>query len=630
MSDRRAFYLELEAGPVLALLDRPAARASTTSVLIVPPFGWQDTSSYRSRRSWAQALAAAGHPTLRIDLPGTADSAGSPRDGALLEAWTAAVSGAARWLLAQEGCERVAGIGIGIGGLVLANAADAGAPLEALALWGVPARGRAPVRELRAFAALEAAQPVDPATGARTAVPQGAIAAAGFLLGAETARALSAVDLTVAPVPPGVGRVLLLERDGLAVDARLRARFEAAGDVELTVAPGPGYADMMMAEPHDAEPSAEVLAALVAWLAPVPAPRPEPRSAEPAPTTASSAAVVVGDTVVRETPFTVEQPFGELFGVLTEPGGAPAPVTAVLLNAGAQRRTGPNRMWVEVGRRWPAEHGVATLRLDLEGIGEADGEPKLLADVAGFYVPRYVEQVRAALDALTARGLPSRFILFGLCSGAYWSFHTGIEDPRIVAAFMLNPRTLLWDSWSDSARQARHVGRQLLSPRAWRRLLRGERPQQSIGSTIRSLLLRALAVPARIPARLAERRRERAVGGDPLDLALDGLRDNGTRGFVLFTEGEPLHEEWQREGRTARMGRWPNVETRFLSAGLEEISGSPDAHTLRPVWLQQQVHGLVDEALTEIVGELRGAEPASAAQKAAPRTAEPLGSIERS
>ena len=53
------------------------------------------------------------------------------------------------------------------------------------------------------------------------------------------------------------------------------------------------------------------------------------------------------------------------------------------------------------------------LRVDLAGIGESEGATTGYADVAAFYVPDFVEQIRAVLDALQARGLPPRFVLLG-------------------------------------------------------------------------------------------------------------------------------------------------------------------------------------------------------------------------
>jgi len=578
----RPLYLELERGAVFALLDRPPASAAETAVLLVPPFGWQDTSSYRSRRAWARQLAAAGHPTLRIDLPASGDSAGGPRDPELVAAWVDAIAGAARWLAAEQGAARVAAVGIGLGGLLAWHAADAGAPIDALALWGAPTRGRAYVRELRALAALEAARATDP-DGA--GVPAGAVTAAGFLLSAETVAALSRIDLAAAPPPDGVGRVLLLERDGMPVDERLRERVEAS-EAELTVAPGGGYAAMLTAEPHEAEPSAEAFAQLRDWLARgerVGAGPARARASIAAPASADGAAIAVGDATVRERPLTVAQSFGELFGVLAEPDDDPAPLTAVLLNAGAQRRTGPSRLWTEVARRWTAVHRVPTLRLDLEGIGDADGEAGVLADVAGFYVDRYVSQVRAALDALETLGRPPRFVLFGLCSGAYWSFHGALADERVTAALMVNSRVLLWDDQLDDRREARKLG-SVLKPAVWRRFLAGEMPRGQLLRTLRAL-------PAALPQLLRRRLRSRSdAGADPLDVALAPLETSDRRLWMAFTAGEPLHAELERAGRLEAFAGSRAVE-------VVRVPGDVSAHTLEPLPLQRAVADLLDERL---------------------------------
>src|SRR6202020_1242018 len=99
---------------------------------------------------------------------------------------------------------------------------------------------------------------------------------------------------------------------------------------------------------------------------------------------------------LRERPVFVDGPSGPLFGVLTEPLAGRRELTGLLLNAGPQRRTGPNRMWVQIARSWAAQ-GVSTLRLDLAGIGDSEGDATVLARVAEFYKDTYAEQACGAL-----------------------------------------------------------------------------------------------------------------------------------------------------------------------------------------------------------------------------------------
>ena len=53
----------------------------------------------------------------------------------------------------------------------------------------------------------------------------------------------------------------------------------------------------------------------------------------------------------------------------------------MLLNSGAVRRIGPQRMWVEAARRWAAL-GVPTLRFDVVGVGDSDGDGSAYATAA--------------------------------------------------------------------------------------------------------------------------------------------------------------------------------------------------------------------------------------------------------
>jgi alpha-beta hydrolase superfamily lysophospholipase len=580
----------------------PAERGPRqTAVLLCPPFGWEDICSYRSRRTWAQQLAAAGHPTLRVELPGAGDSGGAPGDSRLLDAWTDAVGSAAQWLGASTGARRVAAIGIGLGGLLICRAAADGAPIAEAVLWAVPAKGRAFVRELRAFGRMESSK-FSPGEAFKVQpLPRGYVGAGGFVLNGETAKSLDRLDLATLELPDDrLRRVLLLERDGIAVDARLREHLQQTGR-DVSVAPGAGY-NAMMAEPQQARAPTQVFAEVESWLS---EPHAEEvivaaesedesslideglggraRSATPSVIRTGlarerdSTELTIGDAVIRERSLAIEQPFGRLFGVLTEPTmKETTDLGAVLLNAGAIRRIGPNRMWVELARRWAAR-GVPSLRLDLEGLGDSDGDDTRFADVAELYIPQLVDQVQTAIDVVEAHGIAQRFVLVGLCSGAYWSFHGALRDERVVAAFMLNPRTLFWDASQETVRYLR---RGLLQPASWGMVLRGEVQRSRVGSVIRdaprSLVRRALA------------RVQGLAASDEVDLVLDLLRDGHKRLVFVFSENEPLHEELERQGRLPRNERWPNMK-------LELIPGRD--HTLRPHYSQERAHEALDRAL---------------------------------
>jgi alpha-beta hydrolase superfamily lysophospholipase len=269
---------------------------------------------------------------------------------------------------------------------------------------------------------------------------------------------------------------------------------------------------------------------------------------------------------LRETPLSIPQRSGELFGVLAEPTGPAAPLCLVLVNPAAIRHTGPNRMWVELARRWAAR-GVPVLRLDVGGIGESDGPSERYADVAAFYVPELVGHLRAALDALEARGLGPRFVAGGLCSGAYWSFQAALEDERLCAALMINPRALMWDRWARSVAFLGARGAAVGS---------GQRSTTGHGSR------RRLALALVRPWERARARR--------LDRALDRLQRRGAGGLMVFTGDEPLYRQFERDGRLTRAARWPDLS-------IELISATPETHTLRPLRMQREVHAALDRTL---------------------------------
>jgi pimeloyl-ACP methyl ester carboxylesterase len=573
----RPLYLSIDGiDPVFGLLHMPADGSShETSVLICPPFGWEESCSYRSRRDWAMHLAAAGYPALRIDLPGSGDSGGSPEDQGLLEAWTAAINAAADWLKATTGSRRVAAIGIGLGGLLAYNAIAEGAAIEEVVLWAAPARGRTFIRELRAFGLMEASQAAG--DGAKHyQLPDGWTGAGGFVLSPETTRALEGLDTATLDLPDGqVQRALVLEREGITVNERLVGRLEESG-AKVTVSSGEGYSEMMDV-PHEARSPLEVFALTQAWLDETSSPQPNQLGAPATQRVPVEDHAVVELTIdgkgVSETPLTIEQSFGRMFGVLAEPTETSAlGLSAVLLNAGAHRRIGQDRMWVEVARRWAAR-GVPTLRVDLEGIGDADGDIARYRKEGDLNAPELADQVLAALDALDRRQLGPSYVLAGLCSGAHWSFHAALRDERVSAAFMLNPQSFFGDPSLDTARVLRRGSKS--------KVLHGEVPLAQIVALARG-------IPPMVLRRARARWHARRDGGDELDRALDQIRDDGKRLRFMFSDHEPLYEELELEGRLQRMDRWPNVDFDFIPG---------QDHLLRPPMAQRSAYAALDNAL---------------------------------
>lgn len=589
---QRALYLDAGEHRAFAQFHGAAdPGAALLGVVMAPPFGWESMCSHRPRRAWAEQLAAAGMPTLSVEFPGGGDSTGAPGDPGQLDAWTATIDAAATWLRGEAGCARVAVLGIGMGGLVAARAIAGGAAVDDLVLWNVPGRGPTLLRELQAFARFETAMVPDEMVAGDPRLPEGALAVGGYTLSPATVADLRALDLSAVDqlVPAGM-RVLLLARDDLRPDATLVAALEAAG-AQLTVGDGPGYG-AMTAEPTESVAPSLTMARVSAWLAAAPsAGRPSPLAAVPA---LDALDFQVDGMAVRETPITITGAAdgASLFGIIAEPATRTTDVCAVLLNAGALTHIGPNRMWVEASRRW-AGLGIPSLRLDIEGIGDADGNESVYRDVGAFYTDELVRQVRAALDTLVARGLPARFALLGLCSGAYWAFHGAIDDERVCAAYLVNPRALLWDLEFQTMREARKL-RKLLRPSMWRKVIDPRRSTTSPRVVLAAVGRRIADRVRRLGARA--RGRELPPGsGATLDDCFDRLAATGTRGVFVFTGDEPLYEELERDGYVGRLANWPGIE-------LELLARSPVTHTLRPIWCQQRVHAALDAAVRRDAG----------------------------
>jgi pimeloyl-ACP methyl ester carboxylesterase len=582
-------YLDVDGTPAFCVLHRPEGTARDTAVLFCPPFGWEEVCSYRILREWAGRLAGAGYPVLRLTLPSCGDSGGDPADPGRVDAWTSAVTAAARAVRAHSGGRAVVSIGLGLGGMLACRAVEGGAPIDGLVLWASPARGRELTRQLKAFARLEASQVFE---GLPDPPPpsDGELEVGGFVLSADTQSELGALDLSAITLPRGLPRgALLLERDGIAVDERLREALEGQG-VAVDVLAGDGYGEMT-SHPQRGQVPETVISEVMAWIAAgeeAAAPSeaalaagthsaitPDPLGPE---SFAESASLHFGDAEIVETPVAIAQDFGNLSGILTTPKDGGQPVCLVMLNAGAIRRIGPNRMWVEAARRWAAR-GVPSLRLDVEAIGEADGAVLPYADDNALYVEQLIPQVKAAIAWLAERGVAERFVTAGLCAGAYWAMYAGLEDPRVTTALMFNSRGIVWDTDLSASRDLRRAFSQKLT---WTRIR-----HNVTGPRLKAVARWMLGMPARW---LARRRGGEEVGALPerVNRVMREMQASPLRSVFLFSAGEPLEEELVNAGWLPQIEDWPNVMVTRVAVR---------DHTLRPLMAQQEAHAALDRAV---------------------------------
>jgi alpha-beta hydrolase superfamily lysophospholipase len=540
-----------------------------TGVLIVPPFGWEDISSYRPLRFLARTLAQNGFPVLRFDLPGTGDSSGDALDPGLFDAWVQSIGDAARELRNLSGVERVTVAGLSLGATLALLAAARGAAVDDLILWGPSATGRGLLRELQAFAALQRTGHDDIENAPPH--PFEGLDVGGFLIALETQRALESVDFS-GPLPVSKRRVLILSRDDLPADKRL---IRALSSCDVHVRPGRGYSAMMVI-PHEAVPPDEAGREILEFLKS----GPQPRSA--------IAVTPHEDHRAVESIYTFADSGNETFGILAGPSFPD--VCLLFLNPGATRHIGPNRMWVEAARRWAAR-GVPSLRVDLPGIGESDGDPVL--GVPELYQQRMVEHVESAMQTLERRIGARRFALVGLCSGAFWALHAAARNRSIRSAVLLNPRLYTWDPEVDRVRALRRAVKGLVTWRDWRRVAGGRVQLDDIK--------RMVADGFR--ARSARDRRPFERQMESFASLCSELDRHQTRVTLLFSEGEPLLREMQDEAALP-------PET---GARIRAVRAPAGGHAFRPLWVQKMVHEFIDR---ELEVALRVAHPPRVAETA--------------
>lgn len=538
----QCFYLRPRAQPLLAAFHAPPASVAPASVavLMLGAWGAEDMSTHRGWRALATELAGLGCPVLRVDLDGCGDSADLPVGADHWVAWRMSVGDAADALQRLSGIQHIVLVGLRLGALLAAQVAATRSDVRGLVLVAPVRSGKAYLKELRMLGG---------AMAQGDAGQDGGVLAAGFEINAATAVSISAAVL---PTALHAQAVTVVDRDDLGIGQAWLSKLAASG-IATTYSAEPGFQDMVVTA-HRAKPAAAMYARVVEAVQ-------RQRGAVPAPSgrawvargagsgvTAASTQAVCWGVSSSGLPLPVLEsviaPFGPMAmtGILVQPGAdvQPSGKGLLILNSSAERRVGPNRMWVGFARD-RAAHGDVVVRLDMPGLGESGSD---YGDEANLVYPSdAIDRVRRYVRHLQAQGLATRWGVMGLCSGGYHSFRLGIGDETIERVFALNTFGLLpaevadFDARSKRSLQhvvAQNVAHRLLDRERWVKLLYGN---VDVG-----LIARALS--SRFWDRLTDLCRRVALRCGllpmlPLTLELKALAKRRCRVHFVFSTADP-------------------------------------------------------------------------------------------
>lgn len=557
-----------------------------TAVLVLGPWGYEELCARKSLRLLGEMLGARGCACLRFDYPATGHSAGDPARLDDSHAWRHAAAKALAELKRLSGATRIVIVGQGIGATLaadLAAGAGTGGEIAGLVLLAPVLQGRAALRELAAWTAMNRPTFLVSASDG----PEGGLMAGGFVLSAATSAELKALNLLKLATPAGA-RVLLVERPGHPGDEKLAEHYETTGTA-LERLPFEGYEDYV-SNPTLSVPPEATLTRVADWIGGLPA-SPAPQSVpetSPGATRLEAPVAGVSEDALRFGPDDM------FYGVLARSADARPRATVLLLNAGYDHSIGWARAGVDLSRRIAAK-GAAVLRMDLAGMGESRYWPGQAPQV--LYSDRQIDDVRAAIDRLCAETGLETVVLTGRCSGAYLALLAAEADKRVSAAFLVNTRKLVWDPDEDVEKAVREpiqtlqsYGRKAFSRETVRRLLSGDlRLGTALTKVLRAaagkldLLLAPFGGVLSRHARLARRLRERLKTLEARGVPVALVYSENDRG-VMDLDG------WfgaDRRGLAAH----PNVTLHFV-AGAD--------HNLTPASARAEVETLFVDFLKRI------------------------------
>jgi uncharacterized protein len=184
---------------------------------------------------------------------------------------------------------------------------------------------------------------------------------------------------------------------------------------------------------------------------------------------------------MTERPVSFDSDGLRLFGVLGLPDGSPKS-GLVLIHGWSGYRIGPNRILVQAARAFN-NAGVATLRFDLRGRGESEGD-MMQTDLDGM-----IADACRAVDVLIAEVTLTDVGLLGMCSGANVAIGAGtlrsdVRNLLLWSVFTFQPQRKRTDDVKRTGRHAATYFRKMFRLATWGKLVRGRVNFRMVGRVL--------------------------------------------------------------------------------------------------------------------------------------------------
>lgn len=567
----------LAQAPIFCWYHAPASVGlCRAAIVLCPPFAHDYMVSYQAMQSWARQLAQAGYAVLHPDLQHAGDSADiaglwqADEQLDLIAIWQENIRRAAAFVRQKSGMQRLILAGLRLGASLAASVA-ASCQAQALILFAPVLQGRHYARELLMLKNSNQ-------TGA-TGITEAELA--GYYFGPALRKGLQQLNLLKLACP--APQIYLIPRDDLdGQEADLISHWHDASVVSLAF---PGYAEMLTEDAHSSRVPQDLWSQITTQLQH----QFELQAVMP---TAMACEQSWQHNDFHEHLIEWQGLQGVLCLPRQQPTKAAIAELVVILNTGANHRVGTHRLSVFLARQL-ATAGHAVLRFDKAGLGYS--RACLDGSTLQVFNDETQENIRITLDHFAKQFACQRFILTGLCSGAYFAFQAACEDPRITGVISMNQPTYHWQAGdsleirrNNAIKSSHHYRLALLQKTTWLRLLRGQIDLRKIARQMAKRMLKRLRTQGQLlslkilnqPYFLsALARQARALDARACRLHL--VLDAGDAGVDVMTE---------EFGRHAILLRFQSQATLTILPGAD--------HTFTALWSQRELAELLKRLLS--------------------------------